>query len=285
MRVLVLGLVCFVTAVWGGDACAVEIQLRRTAGNVPFGLIGEVGSGKAPAPTLFVIAHGLDVMRTEEVYTEVAVQLAREGWVCVILEPPCHGEDVVPGEPKYLEGWRSRVERDQEFIGAFTAKGRAVLDLLIAEKVADPDRVAVYGTSRGGFLAYHLAAAEPRIKAAAGVSPVTRLTALREFSGMKDPAKAEQWDVARLGSKLAGRAIWLSIGNNDLRVNCDDAIAFTRSVVRASARPDKPEAIIPVELLVGPAAGHTKIEKAHERLAEWLRKTVLLRPDETPGGR
>lgn len=277
MRVLFLGLMCLLAVGWGGDVSAVEIQVRRTAGNVPFGLIGEVGNDKAPAATLFVIAHGLDVMRTEEVYTEVAVQLAREGWVCVILEPPCHGEDAVAGEPKQLEGWRSRVERDQDFIGAFTAKGRSVLDLLIAEKVADPDRVAVYGTSRGGFLAYHLAAAEPRIKAAAGISPVTRLTALREFSGMEEPAKAEQWDVARLGTKLAGRSIWLSIGNNDLRVSSDDAIAFTRSVVRASARPDKPDAIIPVELLVGPAAGHTKIDRAHERLTEWLRKELAPR--------
>ena len=39
-------------------------------------------------------------------------------------------------------------------------------------------RVAVCDTSSGGFLAFHFAAADPRVKAAAGISPVTRLTAL-----------------------------------------------------------------------------------------------------------
>ena len=66
------------------------------------------------------------------------------------------------------------------------------------------------------------------------------------------------------------RAVWLSIGNNDLRVNTDDAIAFTREVVRATAPPDKPNAVIPVELLVTPTPGHSKIDRAHELLAEWL---------------
>ena len=66
------------------------------------------------------------------------------------------------------------------------------------------------------------------------------------------------------------RAVWLSIGNNDLRVSTDDAILFTRAAVQATVRPDKPDAVIPVELIVAPTPGHSKIDRAHELLATWL---------------
>lgn len=246
------------------------IQVRRTADKVIFGVIGEIKPKQAPAPTLFVFAHGIEEMQQQSVYTEVARLLAKQGWISVIVEPPCHGEDDRDGEPKQLDGWRHRLEHNDAWISAFTTKASAVLDLLIKDGITDPERVAVCGTSRGGFLAYHFAAAEPRVKAAAGISPVTRLTALREFSTTTQREKAEQLDVARLASKLAGRAIWLSIGNNDARVNTDDAIAFTREVVRAAARPDNPDVVIPVELLVAPTPGHSKIDQAHELLSAWL---------------
>ena len=245
-----------------------EMSIRRTQENVPFGLIGKVG--KAPAPTLIVFTHGLDVMRREPVYTEVAEMMSRRGWISVVIEPPCHGEDTRAGEPPQLAGWRYRLERDVSFMPTFIAKARSILDFLIKERVADPERLAIYGVSRGGFLAFHFAAAEPRLKAVAAISPVAKLLVLREFADTSRKDKFESLDIARLAPKLAGRAVWLSIGNNDARVNTDDSIAFTRAVVRASARPDKPDEIIPVELLVGPTAGHSKIDRAHELLAEWL---------------
>ncbi len=247
-----------------------EIQIRKTPDGVRFGVIGEIDGRKSPAPTLLIVAHGFEEMRRQQVYTQVAAILAPHGWISVIVEPPCHGDDVRPGEPVQLEGWRHRLEKGEEFISAFTAKARGILDFLITDKITDPERVAVCGTSRGGFLAYHLAATDPRIKAAGGISPVTRLTALREFTTTTHRVQADQLNVATLGPKLAGRAIWLSIGNHDVRVDTDDAIAFTRAVVNATARPDAPNAVIPVELLVAPAPGHTKIDQAHERLAEWL---------------
>lgn len=255
-----------------------EILVRRTADNVRYGLIGDVVNLKSPAPTLLIFAHGIGEMKRQPIYTQVGTILAQQGWISVIVEPPCHGEDARPAEPAQLEGWRHRLDQDEDFISAFNRKASAILDTLIADKVADPERVAVCGTSRGGFLAYHFAASEPRVKAVGGFSPVTRLTALREFATTTAREKAEILNVGNLAPKLAGRAVWLSIGNNDLRVNTDDAIAFTREVVRATARPESPNAVIPVELIVAPAPGHTKIDQAHELLADWLVKMVSEKP-------
>ena len=254
------------------------IEERRTPGGLRYGLIGEAGA--APAPTLFIFAHALEVMRQEPVYTEVARLMARRGWVCVIVDPPCHGEDARPGEPEQLPGWRHRLERGEDFVAAFNARVSGLLDHLVAQGVTDPKRVAACGTSRGGFLAYHFAAAEVRVGAVGAFSPVTRLLALREFTGTAHAERVGGFDVANLAPKLAGRAVWLSIGNHDARVNTDDAIAFTRAVVRASARPHEPDRVIPVELVVGPAPGHSKIERAHELLADWLFRHVPIESDE-----
>jgi dienelactone hydrolase len=267
----VIALACVLPLILSRPATAEEtreIRVLRTPDRVRFGLIGT--AGKAPAPTLFVFAHAIEDMQRHPVYTEVASILAKEGWIGVVIDPPCHGEDVRPGEPGQLLGWRHRLEQGEDFMPAFVAKARAVLDLLVQQGIADPGRVAACGTSRGGFLAYHFAASEPRVRAVAGISPVARLNALREFATTSRRERADQLDLTRLAPKLAGRAVWLSIGNNDVRVNTDDAIAFTRAVVHEAARPDRPNERIPVELLVAPTPGHTKVDRAHEILASWL---------------
>ena len=247
------------------------IEVLRTPGQVRFGLIG--AKGATPAPTLFVFAHSLETMQKELIYTEVARRLAAQGVLGVVLDAVCHGEDTRPGEPAELNGWVYRLEQEHDFTQAFAAKASAVLDYLVQEGYSDPERIAAYGTSRGGFLAVHFAAADRRVRAVAGVSPVTNLLALQEFSGTKAREKAQRLSLASQASKLAGCAVWLSIGNYDERVSTDDAIGFTRAVVReAAAKSKDPNVVIPVELVVAPAAGHTKIDQAHELLAAWLVK-------------
>ena len=193
----------------------------------------------------------------------------------VVIEPPCHGEDRKPDEPEGLAGWRHRLDQGEDLVKSFNAKARAVLDHLIDQGLADPARLAICGTSRGGFLAFHFAASEPRIKAVAGISPVTDLLALSEFKGTAADSLAEKLAVTHIVSQLIGRPMWLSIGNHDERVDTDRAIAFTRAIVQASA-PQSKEAkpLIPVELVVAPAAGHSKIDHAHELLAVWLEQVM-----------
>lgn len=256
----------------GLTACGEEppemMTVRRTPEGVRFGLIGK--TGKDPQPTLFVLALGIEEMQDHPAYCEVGHLLARRGWLSVVVDAPCHGEDMRPGEPEKLDGWRQRLDRDENFIAAFNARASSVLDLLVQEGATDAHRVAVCGTSRGGFLAFHFAAAEPRVRAAAGLSPVTRLLELSEFSTIDPPRKAAALDLLQLAPRLVNRAVWVSIGNRDERVGTDAAIAFTRAVVQATPVSDKPDALAPVELLVAPAAGHSGVERAHQRLAEWL---------------
>jgi poly(3-hydroxybutyrate) depolymerase len=278
-RLIIVFLVLVANSVWSPAGQTVhgadgrEIAVQRTRSGVRYGMIGEIRD--QPAPTLFVLAHGIEEMRRQPVYTEVSAILAEQGWASVVIEPPCHGEDARADEPAQLEGWRYRLERDDDFLAAFVSRSREIVNDVIEKRIADPDRLAVCGTSRGGFLAFHLAAADRRMKAAAGISPVTKLTALREFRDTKFSQRVEALDVQRLAAELVGRNVWLSIGNHDLRVDTDAAIEFSREVVRRSIQSDQPQQVIPVELIVAPAPGHSKIDRAHELLADWLKKHVV----------
>jgi dienelactone hydrolase len=251
----------------------VAMEVRRTPGGAAYGLIGEVGT--SPKPVVVVIAHDFGVMRSQPVYTESAGLLVARGYLAVVVEPPCHGEDAKPGEPPQIDGWRHRLERGQDLIGPFTARCTAALDHLVACKAIDPGRVAATGTSRGGFLAFHLAAAEPRVRAVAASAPVADLLMLREFAGPAGRDAAAALSLTKLAPRLAGRPAWVGIGNYDLRVDTDSVIGFTRALVREGAKKaGKTDPIVPVELVVGPTGGHTKVDRAGELMADWLARQL-----------
>lgn len=249
----------------GAPATSIEIlRVERLASGVRYGLVGSFGD--KPAPTLFVFQGDLDTVRQQPLYIEVARILARQGFLGVVLDAPAHGEDRRPNDPTELAAWRTRVDRGENLLDEFLVRSRAVLDHLIQSGQSDPSRLAAVGTSRGGFLAFHFAAAEPRIRCVGGIAPVTDLLALREFNGITRLKAAQDLALIHLAAGLANRPVWLSIGNRDERVSTEATITFSRALVAAAA----PEAAAPVTLLVHSGSGHRSSPEDHERLAAWL---------------
>src|SRR5262245_51250778 len=156
------------------------VVIRKTETGVRFGVLG--GKPSRPVPTLVVLAHEIAGTLTSNDYNKVGRLLAKNGFLCVALDLPCHGENVLAGEPAGLEGWAARLRKNEDFVADFTKQASAVLDQLVADGFADRDKIAVCGTSRGGFMALHFAGAEPRVRCVAAFAPVTDLAALREFS-------------------------------------------------------------------------------------------------------
>lgn len=110
-------------------------------------------------------------------------------------------------------------------------------------------------------------AADPRIAAAITLSPVTDLAALSEFTGMETNPLVRSTALVHLAPALAGRPVWISIGNRDRRVDTDRCIAFTRAVVAATPPEVK---LAPLHLLVLPTDNHRQTDQAHEQAAAWL---------------
>lgn len=245
------------------------MHVLHTKTKTRFGLFGEKRS--APAPTLFVFATDVDQMDQQRIYSETGRQLARHGWIYVTLDLPCHGRDRRAGEPDYLSGWAHRVKTGQDLTKDFLERCTDVLDFLISQGISDPARIAASGTSRGGFCALQFAAADPRVRAVACISPVTNLLALREFEGVAEES-AGDWCVGRQVDRLSDRAVWLSIGDNDQRVGTDDCIHFGRKLAVAARRQRRGSGTAPIELVVAASRGHQAIAGGYCRAAEFIRK-------------
>jgi dienelactone hydrolase len=249
-----------------GDGPAAAVKVLTTPSGTRFGLVGD--EGKAPAPTLLYFALDLETTLGHKDYNKIAKLLGQKGVLCVALDVPAHGQDRRRGEPQNgLEGWRARTEKGEDWVAPIAKQSKDVLDYLVKIGHTDPRRVAAAGTSRGGFIACHVAAVEPRIKAVVCFGPDTELMALREFDGTNKAEAVRALNVAHLASKLADRSLWVVIGNNDERVGTDRTIAFTRAVVRAAVAK---KLSADVTLVVDSATGHSMHESAHDEAAVWV---------------
>lgn len=249
--------------------------MLTTPDGVAFGLLG--GKPVSPEPTIFLFSQSIDRALEHEFYTELRRPLLERGCIFVSLDIPGHGADgteedrpeipFAPGARSYLYGWRLRMEEGDSVFPAFTAKASSVLDYLIQTGYTHPEKVVSAGSSRGAFAALHFAAADPRVHCTAALIPVTKLLALYEFKGMENNELVNSMEVENLAEKLAGRPVWVSIGHSDERVSTDDAISFTRKLVKTAHSRGKAS---DVTLYVYPAEGHSCTAESQQRAAAWI---------------
>jgi dienelactone hydrolase len=255
---LLLGL--FVAA-----AASAEVHVLQTTDGIRFGIIGSKPAN--PCPTVFLFANSLEETLQNTNYNEIGRRLAAHGFLQVSMDLPSHGADQPLNEKNSLKHWRDRLERGDDFLPPFLAHASSVLRYLIDQGYTDPQRIAVCGTSRGGFIALHFAAVEPRVRAAAAFAPVTDLVALTEFAGMESHARTRALALVQVADRLADRAVWITIGSTDHRVGTEYAIALLQRVVEASeARGRRPQ----IQLHIMPTEGHRIHPSSHEEAASWM---------------
>lgn len=243
-----------------------DVVTAKTADGIEYGLWGTKVT--YPAPTLFIFASDIKATLDNPYFRQCGDALAALGYLCVSLDLPGHGTDQREGEPGSLGTWRTRSDGGEDFIAPFTARVRGVLDHLIATGATDPARVAACGTSRGGFMALHLAASDPRIKAVAAFAPVTNLMALREFNGASNTEHVAGLSLLANAEKFAGRSLWMVISDRDDRVSTDDSIAFARRATVVSL--EKTQAADVTFLVLPEPKGHTTPEGSPEMAAAWI---------------
>lgn len=245
------------------------MRVRQTKAGVHFGMFQDKPA--APAPTLLIIANSIDSMGADplQYYTATGKELAKQGWLYVVLDPACEGYQRKDGEPGGFVGWAHHLKRGHDFMTPYVNDCRDVLDELIANEYTDPKKIAVSGTSRGGFCALHFAAADERIQVVTAISPVTNPRALTECQDVT-AAEAAPINIDSDADRLAGRTVWLTIGNDDQRVSTADTIRLAQTLTAATRRTFPDRLRIPVELIVGPSIGHRAIDQVYELEAKFL---------------
>lgn len=242
------------------------VEHRKTAEGIEYG-VWRVKKEK-PAATLFILASTIDVTLGEPYYRQAGNALSEEGVLCVSIDLPCHGAERRGDEPEGIAGWSERAAKGENFMVENNRRLSRVLDDLIARGETDPERVAACGTSRGGFAALHFAAAEPRVKCVAGFCPVADLAALQEFQGREELPLVKELALLRQADALAGRGVWLIIGDRDDRVDTDRTIALARGITAAALRKNL-SAKVDLHVVAEPQ-GHTTPAGSAELGARWI---------------
>ena len=265
MFIVVLGSVLAETELRGADAIP-PVKVLQTEGGVRFAVLGDKPT--RPAPTLIVLSGAAEETLGSAYFLQGGVPLLKQGYLCVSLDLPCHGQDQPAGQPGGIAGWRHRLEMGQDLMADLNRRSTAMLDYLVANGYTDVAKIAITGTSRGGFSALHVAAHDSRIRCVAAMAPVTDLLVVTEFKGMTHPERAEALSVSNLANELASRNVWLVIGDRDLRVGTDNMIALARKL-SAVAIEKKFDSSIELHVLSEPQ-GHTTPKGAADQSAAWI---------------
>lgn len=149
---------------------------------------------------------------------------------------PAHGGRITPGRKAGLVGMCEALLRGDDPFACFVADGRAAVEACLERKLARSGRIFACGVSRAGYCALRLAAAEPRIAGVAGLAPVTDWRAVQEFAGVKSRPEVAALALENYAAQLAGRAIYLAIGNRDNRVGTECCAQFALRLFEEEAR-------------------------------------------------
>ena len=248
-----------------------KVILMHTPDGIEFGDWGSI-KREHPAPTLIVLATTIQNTLNSAYYRHCGNQLAKRGFLCVSINLPCHGDQQVDGEPEGLLGWSYRAARGSDFVAEFNNRLSKVLDHLVKQGLSDPEKIAACGTSRGGFLALHAAIHDPRVKCVAGFAPVTDLSVLSEFKLTSEYQLVKKYNLIKRANDLAGRKVWILIGDQDKRVNTDNAVQLAREISRES-RENKLLSKVTLHVLPEPR-GHMIPAGADRMAADWILQEI-----------
>lgn len=147
---------------------------------------------------------------------------------------PNHGERV-DSHGEGIRGMCAALLAGADPFERFVADGRAAVDYCLERGLVSPGRIAVSGVSRSGYCALRLAAVEPRIAAVAGLAPVTDWRVLAEFSEVGQRPEVAALALDHWAAPLAGRPVFLAIGNADARVGTVSCLRFAGQIAAGEA--------------------------------------------------
>lgn len=224
-----------------------------------------------PLATIFYFALSAKASLTQDPFNQPIQFLSDKPIRFFSLDLPAHENDKSPHEA--LASWAQDITNGLDVLNPFLENVLEALQYGIDQNLIDPHRLAVAGLSRGGFLASHLAAREPRFKATLQFAPLTDITHSKDLHPVATNPIIESLNLTNLTNKLADRKIRFYIGNKDSRVDTRSCMEFALRLSNASTL-----RIPQIELIMSPSIGqmgHGTAPETFRSGALWLASTIL----------
>jgi len=237
-----------------------------------------------PRPAiLYVCGHSL----TQKVrYQPYPKKFAELGFVCLIIETIQFGEVRGHHHGCYSQGWFNWYSRGYNPGGVEVWNAIRGLDLLAERPEVDPSKLGVTGISEGGSQSFYIAAADPRIKAAAPVCGASTLKAqigTRTVDGHCDcmmPINTYQLDFQDIGALIAPRPLLIAQADRDGINTIESVRELHDDVTKMYELYDVPDNIEFVETPGGHSYHRISRQAIHSFFLEHLMDT-LVPPEET----
>jgi uncharacterized protein len=204
---------------------------------------------EAPPFPGVVVVHGAGSRK--ENHADFARLAIASGWAALTFDLPGHGES----EP--------------EMSGAAVDAVISMVDLLAVQPGVDSNRIAVRGSSLGGFLAILATAATPEIAGVIAICPANEDHLARGVRSGRfemrigEPLDMEGWlmtqDVGEAVERIAGRPLVLMHAEGDNQIPSD----HSEELFERAGEPRK--------LVVAPGGAHTTVQHDPELQAAALR--------------
>lgn len=203
-----------------------EITIATPTGPLTYSLHTPDAAQRAPNPALLLTFSSTRQASFDETpYDIPAKMFAEAGHSVISFDLPNHGEQVNPFGAGIV-GMCAALNAGQDPFAQFVSQGSAVLDACLAKGVETTGGIFACGVSRAGYCALRLAAADQRVTGVAGLAPVTDWRRLTEFAAVREEPAVEALALDHYAETLAGRAVFLTIGNHDERVGTDCCVRF-----------------------------------------------------------
>jgi len=173
---------------------------------------------KPAAAILYVCGHSPGQKVHYQAYP---AKFASLGFVCLIIETIQWGEVRGDHWGCYARGWFNWYSRGYNPAGVELWNAIRGLDLLASRPEVDPEKLGVTGISGGGSQSWYIAAADPRVKAAAPVCGASTLKAQigqRTIDGHCDcmmPTNTCRIDFQDIGALIAPRPLLIAQADRD----------------------------------------------------------------------
>jgi len=229
----------------------------------------ELNPGSRPAPALVYFALSAKDSLTLDPFNQPIAYLQNDNIRLISVTLPYHSVGEDPKEA--MMRWAEHIMRDPGFVDEFLSAVHK--DLL---PIVEGGKVVLSGLSRGGYVAFRLAALEESFESVMAFAPLIDLESLPEFSRHLPQETLDSFALKTYIPQLIGKQVRIHVGNRDQRVGTTRTYQFLEKLVDQSM--EGGERSPPVEMLITPSIGykgHGTSEASFHEGARWIKNILL----------